>query len=190
MQWCRKFSRQCRAMLIPVLLCCTGNLASASDISIEYATSSLVVENYLVDAYIEFEFDDEVITALSHGIPITIEIFIKIKRKREWLWDTVVRDETIRLQLERHALSDHYLLSNLKTDQKEQFQYLDEALRALGTIDRHFLFDASTIDEQSSYIGYIKSELDIESLPPPLRPMAYFSGHWRAASAWYEWLVK
>lgn len=187
--WFKK-GAQLQALFLLSLLGCTGNLALASDISIEYATSSLVDENYLLDAYIEFEFDDEVITALSHGIPITIDIFVKIRRTRNWLWDPVVRDERIRLQLERHALSDHYLLTNLQTEQKEQFQYLDEALRSLGTVNEHFLFDASTIDEDASYIGYVKSELDIESLPPPLRPMAYFSGHWRAKSGWYEWLVK
>ena len=164
--------------------------AQASDMSIQYATSNLVDENYVVDAFVEFDFDDEVITALSHGIPITIDIHIKIKRDREWLWDPVVRDETVSFRLERHALSDHYLLVNLQTEQKEQFQYLDEALRDLGTISQHFLFDASTIDDEASYVGHIKAVLDIESLPPPLRPMAYFSGHWRAKSEWYEWSVK
>ena len=173
-----------------VLLPLTIYWVHASDMSIEYATSTLVEENYVMDAFVEFDFDDEVITALSHGIPITIDIHIKIKRDRDWLWDPIVRDETVSFRLERHALSDHYLLINLQTEQKEQFQYLDEALRELGTLDAHFLFDASTIEDEANYIGYIKAVLDIESLPPPLRPMAYFSGHWRAKSEWYEWSVK
>lgn len=177
-------------LILAVAVNCAGNIADASDISVNYATSSLVDGNYLVDSFIEISLDDEVITAISHGIPITFDIFIKIKRNRDWLWDPVARDERIRIRLERHALSDHYLLSNLTTDEKRQYQYLDEALRAIGSINGHFLFDASTIDADASYTGYIKSELDIESLPPPLRPTAYFSGHWRAGSAWYEWSVK
>ncbi len=179
-----------KVFTLALLLSTLNSPVVASDMSIEYATSTLVEENYVMDAFIEFEFDDEVITALSHGIPITIDIHIKVKRNREWLWDPVTRDETVSFRLERHALSDHYLLINLQTGQKEQFQYLDEALTDLGTINQHFLFDASTIDDQASYVGYIRARLDIESLPPPLRPMAYFSGHWRAKSDWYEWLVK
>lgn len=164
--------------------------AFASGITVEFATSTLINNQYQVDAFIDYDFDDEVLTALAHGIPVGIDIFIRVKRERNWLWDPVIRDETISFLLERHALSDHYLLTNLNTEHKEQFQYLDEALRSLGTINNHFLFDESTIDSEARYIGYIKAELDIEALPPPMRLSAYFSQQWRAKSAWYEWLVK
>ena len=170
-------------------LCIAVN-AQASSVSVDFATSTLVGESYQVDAYIEYNFDDEVLTALAHGIALRLDIYIKVKRERNWLWDPVVRDETLSFQLERHALSDHYLLTDLNLNQKEQFQYLDEALRSLGSINDHFLFDSSTIDANATYIGFIKSELDIESLPPPMRPIAYISPQWQAESSWYEWLVK
>jgi hypothetical protein len=179
-----------RQFIACVALLCFSVSLQASSIVIEFATSTLVNEHYQVDAYIEYEFDDEVLTALAHGIALKIDTFIKVKRERNWLWDPVVREETVSFLLERHALSDHYLLTNLGTDQKEQFQYLDEALRALGSVNGHFLFDSSTIDPEASYIGYIKSELNIEALPPPMRPIAYISPHWQAESAWYEWVVK
>ena len=179
-----------RLLCSGLILLCISIQSHASSIAIEFATSTLVDEHYQVDANIEYNFDDEVLTALAHGIALKIDIFIKVKRERNWLWDPVVRDETISFQLERHALSDHYLLTNLNTDRKEQFQYLDEALRALGAVNDHFLFDRSTIDADASYIGYIKSELNIEALPPPMRPIAYISPQWQAESSWYEWLVK
>ncbi len=171
-------------------LCLVVSGVQASEVHVDFATSTLVDNRYLVDAYVEYEFDDEVITALTHGIPLRIDTHIKIKRERQWLWDPVVRAETMSFQLQRHALSDHYLLTNLNTDEKEQFQYLDEALRTLGSINSHFLFDLETIDSEASYVGYLKSELNIEALPPPLRPIAYFSRHWQADSEWYEWSVK
>jgi Domain of unknown function (DUF4390) len=179
-----------RLLCSGLILLCISIQSHASSITIEFATSTLVDEHYQVDANIEYNFDDEVLTALAHGIALKIDIFIKVKRERNWLWDPVVRDETISFQLERHALSDHYLLTNLNTDRKEQFQYLDEALRALGAVNDHFLFDRSTIDADAPYIGYIKSELNIEALPPPMRPIAYISPQWQAESSWYEWLVK
>ena len=172
-----------------VLICLSVNV-QASKVNIEFATSTLVNEHYRVDAYIDYEFDDEVLTALAHGIALRIDTYIRVKRERNWLWDPVIRDETISFLLERHALSDHYLLTNLNTEHKEQFQYLDEALRAMGSINDHFLFDKSTIDPDATYIGYIMAELNIEALPPPLRPIAYISSQWQAQSPWYEWLVK
>jgi hypothetical protein len=193
--WKKNMCKSYRIAAIRLLCSCLILLSisiqsHASSIAIEFATSTLVDEHYQVDANIEYNFDDEVLTALAHGIALRIDIFIKVKRERNWLWDPVVRDETISFQLERHALSDHYLLTNLNTDRKEQFQYLDEALRALGAVNDRFLFDRSTIDADASYIGYIKSELNIEALPPPMRPIAYISPQWQAESSWYEWLVK
>jgi hypothetical protein len=173
-----------------LIFVCLSVRALAGDVTVEFATSTLVNNSYQVNAYIDYEFDDEVLTALAHGVPLRIDTYIRVKLKRNWLWDPVVRDEIISFKLQRHALSDHYLLTNLNTEKKEQFQYLDEALRSLGTINAHFLFDKSTIDQESSYIGFIMTELDIESLPPPLRPMAYFLPQWHVKSAWYEWLVK
>lgn len=178
-----------RSMVCLVFLGFSINV-SASGITVDFATSTLVDHRYQVDAYIVYDFDDEVLTALAHGVPLRIDTFIRVKRARDWLWDPVVRDETVRFLLERHALSDHYLLTNLNTEQKEQFQYLDETLRSLGAIKNHFLFDESTIDPEASYVGYIKAELNIEALPPPMRISAYFSQQWRAGSGWYEWLVK
>jgi len=183
-------SRISTRFLSGLVFLCMTSAAVASDISIAFATSAKVQDNYVVNAYITYEFDDEVLTALAHGIPLTIEIHIKIKRQRNWLWDPVVRDETINYKLQRHALSEHYLLTNLNDGSREQFQYLDEVLRTLGSLNDHFLFDESTVHPKASYIGFIKSELDIESLPPPLRIIAYFSPHWHADSGWYEWLVK
>jgi hypothetical protein len=173
-----------------LLILCSSACVQAGSVTIDFASSTLVDQSYSADAFIDYKFDDEVLTALAHGIPLQIDIFLRIKRSRNWLWDPVVRDETISYKLQRLALSDHYLLTNLNGENKEQFQYLDEALRTLGTISKHFLFDHSTIQSESSYIGFIKSELNIEALPPPLRPMAYFSPQWQVESKWYEWLVK
>lgn len=162
----------------------------ASDITIDFASSSLRDQQYQLDAFVLYEFDDEVLTALEHGVALKIDTYIKVKRGRNWLWDPLIRDERYSVILERHALSDHYLLTYVQTNEKEQFQYLDEAIRRLGTFNEHFLFDQTTVEADSSYYGYIKAELDIEALPPPLRPKAYFSSQWRAESDWYEWKIK
>ena len=33
-------------------------------------------------------------------------------------------------------------------------------------------------------------ELDVEALPPPLRPIAYTSGAWRLNSDWHKWDIR
>jgi hypothetical protein len=49
------------------------------------------------------------------------------------------------------------------------------------------LFDQDLLIENKTYLARIRTFLDIESLPPPMRPQAYFSPNWDLSSEWYEW---
>ena len=49
------------------------------------------------------------------------------------------------------------------------------------------LIDEHLIDSDSAYTLRLRALLDIEALPSPMRPLAYFSSLWRLKSDWYEW---
>jgi len=37
------------------------------------------------------------------------------------------------------------------------------------------------------YFGMVKTALEIEALPLPLRPVAYLTPQWHLSSGWFEW---
>ena len=145
---------------------------------------------YLLDAEIEYGFSDEVLEALEHGVALRIDIIIRIKKQRNWLWDKKIREVTLNYKLERHPLSDHYLVSNLDTGNRYQLQSLAAAIAVLGSIKNHKLIYANELEKNASYIGHIMAKLNIESLPPPLRPVAYASEQWKLESTWHKWVIK
>ena len=144
----------------------------------------------MLDAVIKYDFNNEVLEALDHGVSLRIDIVIRIKKKRKWLWDKKIREDVINYKLERHPLSNHYLVTNLNSGNRYQLQSLDNALTAMGTIKNYKLIEARDLEKKASYTGDIMAKLNIESLPPPLRPVAYASEHWQLKSPWQKWVIR
>lgn len=183
-----------RHKLIRGVLCCLFLLlpvtTRAQDISVEYATSREEQAVYLVDVGLKLQLDDEIIQALQHGVSLDIEIDLQVRRTRKWIWDKLIRETTLHYRLRHHPLSDAYLVTNMDTDTREQFQTLNEALSRLGSIDDYPLIDAEKLQEGRQYTGLVRAELNIEELPPPLQPATYVSSRWHLESDWYEWVFR
>jgi len=178
-------------LLLPLLLWLFFPASAWSQgIEFEKLDSTLVGGIYLLDARIKYNFNDEILEALEHGVSLRIDIIISIKKVRKWLWDKKISEDVINLKLERHPLSNHYLVSNQNSGNRYQLQTLNEALTVLGTIKNYKLIKAGDLKEGRIYTGEIMARLNIESLPPPLRPVAYASEKWQLKSSLHKWLIK
>jgi len=93
------------------------------------------------------------------------------------------------IQLEHHPLSDQYVLTNLSTSDQFSFNSLNDALVKLGKISKLAITETKNITTETALIGRIRTGLDIESLPPPMRLQAWLSSEWRTSSGWHEWVV-
>lgn len=182
-----KFSHYLLVALSGMIL---SGIAYAQGINIEYATSKLREDAYFIDARIRFNFGDEVLNALEHGVSLVINVTIRLDRKRKWLWDKTVKKHTLDFELQYHPLSNNYLVIALDSGDREQFQTLEEAMIYLGSINNYRLANTNELLDKKNYRGLIKAEMNIESLPPPLQPAAYVSAQWQLESQWYEWAIR
>lgn len=183
-----------RHNLIPGVLCCLILLlpitSRAQDISVEYATSREDNAIYLVDIGLKLQLDDQITEALQHGVSLDIDIDLEVRQERKWIWDKLITETTLQYQLQHHPLSDAYLVTNLDADTREQFQTLSEALAYLGSVNNYPLIESEKLLEDKNYIGLVRAELNIEELPPPLKPATYVSSQWHLESDWYEWVFR
>ena len=154
---------------------------------VEHADSRLVEGVYVLDARISYHFNPDVMEALESGVPLTIELEIEIMRPREWLWDETFTTLKQRYRLQYHALTQQYLLKNLNSDIQYNFPTRQGSLEALGEIYDLPLLDNRLLDAGVHYTARLRADLDIESLPGPLRLVAYLSPQWRVQSEWYTW---
>ena len=142
---------------------------------------------YRLSAAIEYHFSPAVQEALENGVPLTIEIQIEVRRDR-WYWlDEEVATLNQYYLLQFHALSRQYLLTGLNSGEQRGFYSLQGALSEMGTLSDIPILDSKLLRADTDYQVRLRAQLDIESLPAPLRPVAYLSEEWRLVSEWYSW---
>ena len=157
---------------------------------IQSAQTEIINQVYHLNASINYHFSDEAISALKNGVPLIISLDINVTKERNWWWDDEVAHLEQGYLLIYHALSKNYIIHNLNSGVQKNYVNLRTALHSLGNIRRLPVMDASLLEPGSHYSISIRTHLDIESLPAPMRPLAYISDEWKLQSDWYSWSLQ
>lgn len=134
----------------------------------------------------EFKFSPSSIEALQSGVGLFLEFNLRIKRPRRYIWDKPILSLSKRLKIERHALTERYIVTDLVDNERRIFESIDSAIKGLNEMSDIPLASLTEVESGEVVIG-LRAKLDIEALPAPLRPIAYISPAWRMSSEWYEW---
>ncbi len=172
------------------LLGLVSGVAHAARFEVHSASTSLVNQVYVLNAGISYEFSERALNALANGVPLTLRMDITIEHERNWWPDSTVAELEQRYQLQYHALSGLHVLRNVNSGASEVYPTLRGALYALGDVRDLPVIDEKLLDGDARYIISIRVQLDIESLPSPLRPFAYITPAWWLSSDWYTWSLR
>lgn len=180
-------SARARHLVIIALWICWNCYAQASDIAVQKAQIELANDMLLISADVSFNFSEDALDALHSGIPIFMDLDVRITRPRKFLWDREELHTHRKYLIERHALSEQFIVSETFTGERGLHRSLKLAIEDLGTIRSLPLAEAKEVDQTSPYDVSLRLRLDIESLPAPLIPIAYISPSWHMSSGWYRW---
>lgn len=156
---------------------------------IKHAETILVDNVYHINAKLTYRFSEEALNALKNGVPLIILLDIEVEKKRSWWMNKNIATLEQGYLLLYHALSEKFVLHNLNGGTQENYSNLSNALYALGNLQQLPILDADLLEKDADYIFRLRSFLDIESLPPPMRPLAYVSSQWQLESDWYTWTL-
>jgi hypothetical protein len=159
----------------------------ANSVNIKFTNTYVENNTYYLDAGYDLELSEEAYKALRHGISFEIHAQFQLRLERMWLWNKTISEKTLIYKLEHKPLTENFLTIDLNTGLRHSYDSLDAALRNIRTISKMALFDQALITSDKTYTARMRVFLDIESLPPPMRPQAYFSPSWDISSAWHEW---
>lgn len=143
-----------------------------------------------MDALIEYNFSDTVHEALVNGVPLVLEVHVQLRRKGAWIWEQDVLDLKLRYQLRYQALAELYQVTDLQSGSQQSFVTQEAALLALGQLRGLTLIKPSELKKGKTYRLSLRTALDVEALPLPLRPTAYLTPSWNLKSEWKEWLLR
>jgi len=187
---CAQRPRMLRLLAVLLLLiACWSGLSRADDpgeFLVDDAHAWSEAGRQMLDAQFTVRLSSGAREALDSGVPLVLEIQVQLVKTHEWFWDSIEVELTQRRQLLYHALSRSYLVKDLNAGTQGNYRRLEDALRAAGTIQSLELTD-KPLQAGQRYLVRIRGSLDIESLPTPVRLLAYVSSAWDMQSEWYAW---
>ncbi len=154
------------------------------------AETKLKEHVFQLDANFDLKFSADALDALRSGVPLIVLINIEVLEDRNWWFDKTVAKLEQGYLLLYHALSEKYIIHNLNSGSQLNFISLNTALHSLSNLRDFPLIDKNLLDEDDDYYVRLRTYLDIESLPAPMRPIAYISSQWQLESDWFSWPLK
>lgn len=157
---------------------------------IEEAITSPAGNGYLLNASINYPLNPRVKEALYNGVPITFVQEIQLIRTYPilgewWQWSSTLWSTELRYVLRYHDLSQQYLLHSMGTQTHRTFPTMEGALESMGKIKDFSLPPQHTLDIHNLLLR-LRSEIDLNALPSPMRPGAFLSSKWDLSSDWHE----
>ena len=176
-------------MLLLALACCCPMLVSASDsgvFQLEDADTYRTGAGDFLSAQFDIKLSSGAEEAVRNGVPLVFDLQVQVVKTHTWLWDTVDIEIIQHRQIQYHALSESYLVKDLSNNTQGNYRRLEDALRMAGKIQGMLLAEQA-LDPKLKYEIRLRGSLDIESLPTPVRLIAYVSSAWDMTSKWYSW---
>ena len=142
---------------------------------------------YQLDADIDYRFSEPAIDALRNGVPLGLVLHIIIKQESGWWWGDALLDEKFSYRIYYHSLSKLYQIIYDNNAPPRNFVSFNGLLETMGSIRDMPVFQSNLLKQGERYRASLTVGLDIESLPLPLRPVAYVSPAWHLSSPQYKW---
>jgi len=171
-----------------LLSCCLLlSPANADDVQIRDTRTLLVDGVYRVGARVDLTLNETLQEALHNGVQLVLELDVEVIREREWLFPESVARLLQRFELEYHALTKSYAVRVLSTGTQHSFRTLDDALAFIGNVYDLPLIDENLLRAGRKYWVRMRADLDVESLPTPIRVWAYLGSEWSLQGDWHRW---
>lgn len=157
--------------------------APDTGLSITNMNTSVSGGRCTVELELDIGLTDAVLEALHNGVPIQILVESRVLEPRRWLWSRTLSDDARRFSLSYHSLSSQYLIRWPDTEEYRAYPSRMAAISVLETPDPWEL-ELPNGEPKTELIAETRVRLDLQSLPAPLRLVAYFSPEWRIGSGW------
>ena len=126
---------------------------------------------------------------LLNGMALDSEIRFSIEWHNSWWWNSSKPLEIIKSQLTYHALSQHYQLVRLDTNENWNFPTLASALEKMGTLTDHVLPALPPSAYSNDASVFVTARLQAKMLELPLQLGKLFTNHYSLESEGVLWPI-
>ena len=141
---------------------------------------------FLLHARVEYPVNQDIRDALRDGVTLTFDLDTRVERERRMWFNASIVDLTLRRELRYHAVTDRYVVREVRTGEQENFATLEEALAYLGRVDSWPILVEPQLDG-GNYLISVRAGVRRGRLPASLRALLFWTDDFRRVSEWYSW---
>jgi hypothetical protein len=163
-------------------------IADALDGVLEVRSAYVNIDNgvFLLHARIEYPVNPAIRDALRDGVSLTFDLDTRVDRERRFWFNANIVELTLRRELAYHAVSDRYVVRDVKSDEQQTFPTLEEALAYLGKVDGWPILVEPQLNG-GNYVISVRAGVRRGKLPASLRVLLFWADDWHRVSEWYSW---
>ena len=141
---------------------------------------------FLLHARVEYPQGPAIRDALRDGITLDFDLDVRIEKERHLWFNANIVELTLHRQLSYHAVSDRYVVRDVRSGDQDTFATLDEALDHLGKVDAWPILVEPQLDG-GNYTISVRAGVRRGELPASLRALMFWTNDWARQSEWYTW---
>jgi hypothetical protein len=174
---------------LALAVCGPAAHADALDGVLEVRSAYVSVEGgvFLLHARIEYPVNPAIRDALHDGVTLTVDLDTRIERARRFWLNADIVDLTLRRELGYHAVSDRYIVRDVRSGNQKSFATLEEALSDLGTVDGWPVLVEPQLIIEGNYRISVRAGVRRGRPPTSLRALMFWTDDWHRVSQWYTW---
>jgi hypothetical protein len=143
---------------------------------------------FLLHARVEYPLTQVIRDALYDGITLTFDLDARVERDRRFWFNAGIVDLTLRRELTYHAVSERYVVREVKSGDQQSFATVDEALSFLGRVDAWPILVEPQLNE-GNYTISVRAGVRRGHLPATMRAILFWTDDWVRVSEWYTWTL-
>ena len=141
---------------------------------------------FLLHARVEYPLGPAIRSALQDGTTLAFDLDVRIDRDRRFWFNSNIVDLTLRRELTYHAISDRYVVRDVRSGDQNSFPTLDDALEFLGKVNAWPIIVEPQLDN-GNYTISVRAGVRRGHLPASLRAILFWTDDWVRVSEWYTW---
>lgn len=163
-------------------------LADALEGALEVRSAYVNIDHgvFLLHARVDYPVGPAIRSALRDGITLDFDLDVRVDRDRHLWFNANVVDITLHRELSYHAVSDRYVVRDVRSGDQDTFATLDEALEYLGKVDGWPVLVEPQLDG-GNYTISVRAGVRRGTLPASLRALLFWTDEWARQSEWYTW---
>ncbi len=141
---------------------------------------------FLLHARVEYPVSPAIRDALREGVTLSFDLNARVDRERRLWFNSNIVDVTLRRELSYHAVTDRYVVRDVRSGDQMSFATLEDALDFLGKVNDWPILVEPQLDE-GNYSISVRAGMRRGSLPASLRALLFWTNDWARESEWYTW---